>query len=153
MKGNNKVLSLVLTIYVIIILGIVVFNLIEPLIYNKSTSGKKTTSDNVYTAVHAIVAKKYEIILYESPKEISNIFSYNCKSKLKKFENSNIENKLLKEFVSFQITNIEEKGSIYIVYYNEQFEDGNINENKMIIKYRKNKAVIYYDSILEANYV
>lgn len=152
MKGNNKILSLFLTIYVIVILGIVIFNLIEPLIYNKSTSGKKATSDSIYDIMHSIVAKKYEIVLYENSKELSNVFSYNCKGKLNKLENSNIENKLLEEFVSFQITNIEEKGNIYIIYYNEQFEDGNISENKMIIKYKNNKAVIYYDSILEEIY-
>jgi len=153
MRGNIKVLKNILVGYVVIILAIVIFNLLEPLFYGINSNGDKTVDNKIYDVVHAIISRKYQILLYEDSQDLYNIFSYNCRVKLKKLNNSSIVEKILNDFISFQITNIEVKNkNKYIIYYNEEFENNIINENKMIIKYKNNKAIIYYDSILEASY-
>lgn len=153
MRGNNKALKYTLVCYVIIILGIISFNLLEPLLYGFNTKGNKTANEFIYDVAHAIISKKYEALLYEDSENLYNIFSYNCTYKLENLNNSSIIEKIINNFVSFQITSIEQKNyNKYIIYYNEKFDDSTVAENKMIIKYKNDKAIIYYDSILEARY-
>lgn len=150
MKRIEKVIKSILIIYVLIVLGMTVFNIIEPLLYGKGSVGTKTNKEYMYDISHAIIARKYENILYDNYENMYDIFSYNCKNKLKDvYSNGTIE-KILNYFESFQITDIQQKNkNIYIVNYNEVLSNNEQNQIKMIIKYKNDKAIIYYDGILE----
>ena len=147
---ENKILKRLLTIYVLIILSLVIYSIIEPLVYNKNTIGKITNNENIYDVGHAILGKKYEVILYDKYDKIYDIFSYNCKSKLENaYDHGRIDN-IINNFKSFQITDVQKKKStVYVINYNEIFADNTVKEQKMIIKYKNNRAIIFYDSILE----
>ena len=147
----NKVLSILIVTVIIIGMAYVIYMIFSPYIYTTDYEAKNECLDsNMYIVANNIVLKKYEVILYEEPEGLFNLYSYNNKSKIEKFISNDNQSEIKKYYENAKVDTIYTlPNNIYLVKYNIFYSDGKIINEIMIIKYLDNKACIVNDTMLE----
>ena len=149
---KEKLLKRLIFGYLFVICIIVILLIFAPYMYGANSKGKVVNDEKIYDIAHGIISQKYAAILYDEYDNLYDIFSFLSKSKLENFYKSNNYVEIFNNFKDFKILNIEKTNiNKYIIYYNEVYDTNDSKECKMIIKYKNNKAIVFYDTLLEEN--
>lgn len=143
----SRILNVCIFTTILFGLLMVVYLIATPYIYGVNSNGKKINNDRIYDDIYNIIARKYEIILYEDKEELYNLYSYNNKDAISKFINSEKYDEIVEQHQETKIKEIQElSNTVFAVNIKVIYRDNEFLEEKIIVKLSNKRAIILNDN-------